>query len=65
MKSYEVCTSGLYTTIAKAINISPALTAFVAKSPTNARHELVTAIYKDLVKAQVKVLYKYQQKGLI
>ena len=64
MKSFDICTNGLYTTIAKAINVSPKSIALDHKRPTASRHNLVKAIYTDLIVAQVDVFEKYESEGL-
>jgi hypothetical protein len=64
MKSFDICTHGLYTTIAKAINVRPSLIALEHKNSTASRHILIKAIYTDLIAAQVNVLEKYESGGL-
>jgi len=65
MKNPEICSYGIYRTISNTLDITPQSACTARKTITHKKYELVNAIYKDLIAAQVKVIQKYQKKGLI
>lgn len=65
MKNIEVCTHGIYKTIGSAMGISYQLTRTANMRSSHPKHGLINAIHTDLIAAQVKVIQRYQKKGLI